>query len=390
VLTIGDASVVTPPPPIGSVQFSAGTYAVADNAGAVSINITRSGGMAGAVTVTFATSDGTGHAGTNYTATTQTVAFADADAAAKIVSVPVELHGIVGNSFTVNLSLTGPAGGATLGSPATAVLTINATTSAPVPVSNTVTVTGKGGGGAIGTTEILLLGALALLRLCFIKGRGGRSRGVLPGFPFAALLSVLGIFGAACPATADSPGFYAGFGLGQVRSDASAEDLQRKLDAAGFPGATVSIDDRKPGGKVYAGTSVNSYLALEVAYVDLNRVRTRSTAATADVAGFVAAVTAIHPYSARGGSFTALASLPVVGGLAVFARGGGFVWHGEIDAAIPGIDTDSTRKTGLAGVVGAGADFAFTNQLALRAEWERYFLTRDSMDLATFGLRYRF
>jgi opacity protein-like surface antigen len=175
-----------------------------------------------------------------------------------------------------------------------------------------------------------------------------------------------------------------------VRSDASAAELARKLDAAGFPGATVSIDDRKLAGKAYAGISFNSYLALEVAYVDLNRVRSHSTAATTDVAGFVAAVTAIHPYSARGGSFTALASLPVVGGLSVFARGGGFAWHGEIDAAIPGIDADSTKKTGLAGVVGAGADFGFTKHLALRAEWERYFITRDSMDLAAIGFWYRF
>jgi hypothetical protein len=387
VLTIGDAS-VAPPPPTGSLQFSAAAYSVADNAGAVSINITRSGGTAGAVTVTFATSDGTGHAGTNYTATTQTVAFAAGDGAAKTVSVPVEVMGIVGSSFTVNLSLTGPAGGATLGSPASAVLTINATT--PAPVSNTVTVTGKGGGGGMGTIEVLLLGALALRRLCCITGKGGRSGRALAAFPCAALLSACGILGAARPATADSPGFYAGFGLGQVRSDASAADLARQLDAAGFPGATVSIDDRKLAGKAYAGISFNSYIALEAAYVDLNRVRTHSTAATADIAGFVAAVTAIHPYSARGGSLSALVSLPVVGGLSVFARGGGFAWHGEINAAIPGSDADSSRKTGLAGVMGAGIEFAFTKQLALRAEWERYLITRDSMDLAVIGVRCRF
>jgi hypothetical protein len=388
VLTITATS--TPLP--GSLQLSAGTYSIADNAGTVSIGVTRSGGTAGAVTIVFATADGSGLAGTNYTTTTQTVAFADGDAAVKTVSIPVKLHGIVGSSFTVNLGLTAPTGGATLGSPATAVLTINATTPAPVPVSSTVTVNGKGGGGAMGLLELIVLSALL-----FVQVMRTRLKGLPPRFGTAARnhrsfrwLLALGILGAALPASADSPGFYAGFGVGQVRSDAGASDLARKLDAAGFPGATVSIDDRKLAGKGYAGASFNSYLALEIAYVDLNRVRTHSTAATADVAGFVAAVTAIHPYSARGGSFTALASLPVAGGLSVFARGGGFAWHGEIDAAIPGIDADSTKKTGLSGIIGAGVDFAFTRQLAVRAEWERYFISRDSMDLATLGLRYRF
>jgi len=71
-------------------------------------------------------------------------------------------------------------------------------------------------------------------------------------------------------------------------------------------------------------------------------------------------------------------------------RGGGFVWHGEIDADIPGVNAAQTKKTGLSGVAGAVWDYAFTRQLALRAEWERYFISRDSMDLLSLGLRLDF
>jgi opacity protein-like surface antigen len=289
----------------------------------------------------------------------------------------------------VNLALTAPTGGAMLGTPATAALSINATTPVPVtppPVSNTVTVTAKGGGGAVGAWEVLLLGALLLVQVL-------RSRRFVPKSIEAAMLccAVLsGAIGFAPHANADSPQVYAGFGLGQARSVASAADLQRKLDADGFPGASVTLDDRKLAGKLYAGLSLNQYFSFEAAYVDLNKVRTRSTATTTDAADFIAAVTAIHPYSARGGAFTALASRPLVGGLAVFARGGGFVWHGEIDADIPAVAAAETKKTGLSGVVGAGLDFAFTRHFALRAEWERYFLSRDSMDLLTAGLRFSF
>jgi hypothetical protein len=386
-LTIGDAAVVTPPPAPGSLQFSAAAYSVADNAGTVSIGVTRSGGSSGAVTVAFATADGTGLAGTEYTATARTVNFADGDAAVKTVSIPVQVHGNAGSSYTVNLSLTSPTGGASVGTPATAVLTINATTPAPTPAMTTVTVNGKGGGGAIGMKEILLLAALALLRLCVVTCGSGRSARGRFAFCAVALLSGLG---RAMPADADSPGYYAGIGLGRVQSDVSATDLAQKLDAAGFPGSGVSLDDHKLGGKIYAGINFNRYAALEVAYVDLNRVLTRSTDATTNPAGFVAAVTANHPYSARGGALSASALLPVGGGLTLFARGGGFAWRGKIDADASGMQTGSSRKTGLSGVLGGGVEFALSARLTLRAEWERYFITRDSMDLATIGLRVGF
>jgi hypothetical protein len=385
VLTITPSIAAAP----GSLQFSAANYAVADNASNASIAVTRSGGSAGAVTVAFATSDGTGKAGTNYAATAQTLTFADGDAAAKTISVPVKVNGTVGNSFTVNLALTGASGGAALGAPATAILTINATTAVvvPPPVTHTVTVTGKGGGGSVGSWEIVLLGTL--LAVQYLRNR--RLKLSCAGMTTLACASALaGAAGLAAQAKADSPQVYAGFGIGQARSVATASDLERKLDALGFPGATVSLDDHKLAGKIYGGVTLNQYLSFEAAYVELNKVRTHSTAATADTSAFVAAVTAIHPYSARGGAVSALASLPLAGGLSLFARGGVFVWHGEIDADIPAIDAAETKKTGVSAVAGGGVDFAFTHQFALRAEWERYFIARDSMDLLSVGVRFRF
>jgi Calx-beta domain len=88
------------------------------------ITITRTGGSAGAVGVTFATSNGTATAGSDYTATTQTVSFASGDTANKTVSVPITDDTSVEGNETVKLTLSNPTGGATLGNPSTAVLTI--------------------------------------------------------------------------------------------------------------------------------------------------------------------------------------------------------------------------------------------------------------------------
>jgi len=108
----------------GTLQFSSATYGVAENGGNAMITITRAGGSAGAVSVMFATSNGTAMAGSDYTATTQTVNFSNGDTANKTVSIPILDDTVVEGSETVNLALSSPTGGATLGNPSTATLTI--------------------------------------------------------------------------------------------------------------------------------------------------------------------------------------------------------------------------------------------------------------------------
>ena len=54
----------------------------------------------------------------------QTVSFANGDTASKTVSIPIINDGAVEPSETVNLALSNPTGGATVGTPGSAVLTI--------------------------------------------------------------------------------------------------------------------------------------------------------------------------------------------------------------------------------------------------------------------------
>ena len=108
----------------GTLQFSAATYTVAENGGNATITITRTGGSSGAVGVTFATGNGTATAPADYTAVSQTVSFANADTANKTINIPIIDDSAVEGNETVNLTLSSPTGGATLGNPSTAALTI--------------------------------------------------------------------------------------------------------------------------------------------------------------------------------------------------------------------------------------------------------------------------
>jgi hypothetical protein len=108
----------------GSIQFSSATYSVGEAGPTVTITATRTGGSSGAVGVSYATSNGTATAGSDYTATSGTLSWANGDTSNKSFSISILDDSTYEGNETVNLTLSGPTGGATLGSPSTAVLTI--------------------------------------------------------------------------------------------------------------------------------------------------------------------------------------------------------------------------------------------------------------------------
>lgn len=108
----------------GTIRLSSSTYSVAEAQPSARIRVTRVGGSHGAVTVSYATADGSAAAGTDYLPAAGTLRWANGDRRDRIIRVP-----IVGDSldephkrFTVRL--TEPRGGARLGSPARGTVTI--------------------------------------------------------------------------------------------------------------------------------------------------------------------------------------------------------------------------------------------------------------------------
>lgn len=119
VLTIVDDEAGLP----GRIQLSGTQFNVAENAGSASVTLTRSGGSSGQACVLAATANGTAAAGTDYTATSNTVCFADNEMGSKSLIVPIINNTVVDGtrSFAVNLS--NPSGGG-LGAPASAAVSI--------------------------------------------------------------------------------------------------------------------------------------------------------------------------------------------------------------------------------------------------------------------------
>jgi len=136
-----------PPPVNGALQFSAATYTVGEAGVSATITVTRTGGSSGPVGVTYATTDGSATtAGSDYTAAAGTLSWLDTDVAAKTFSVPINNDGTDEPDETLSLTLSLPTGGAVLGGPGTAVLTItdDDAPASGVKTFNAPTTTGSG------------------------------------------------------------------------------------------------------------------------------------------------------------------------------------------------------------------------------------------------------
>jgi hypothetical protein len=119
----------------GTLQFSAANYPDAEaNSGShtKTITVRRTGGLDGAVSVHYATSDGTATTADNdYEATFGDLNWVGGDSADKTFTVIVHGDATYEENETVNLTLSAPTGGATIGGTNPATLTITNDDSAP-------------------------------------------------------------------------------------------------------------------------------------------------------------------------------------------------------------------------------------------------------------------
>ncbi|MFM8006176.1 MAG: Calx-beta domain-containing protein, partial [Dolichospermum sp.] len=108
----------------GKIAFSSPTYSFNENGNIVAaVTINRTGGSFGEVSVILTPSNGSAIAPSDYTNTPITVTFANGETS-KTVTIPIVDDSIYEPTETVNLTLSNPTGGATLGTQQTATLTI--------------------------------------------------------------------------------------------------------------------------------------------------------------------------------------------------------------------------------------------------------------------------
>ncbi|MBV9925252.1 MAG: DUF4214 domain-containing protein [Acidobacteria bacterium] len=107
----------------GTVQFDSAAFPVNESTTSVNVTVTRTLGSAGAATVDYATSDGTAKAGEDYTPASGTLSFA-AGETTKSFTVTILNDALDEDVETVNLTLSNPTGGISIGGYNTATISI--------------------------------------------------------------------------------------------------------------------------------------------------------------------------------------------------------------------------------------------------------------------------
>jgi hypothetical protein len=122
IVTLGTAAWVQA---ASTVQFSATTYTVAENAGAATITVQRQDDTDTEVSVDYATANGSATAGLDYAATNGTLTFAPGETNQSL-TVPILNDGLAESSTTetFRVTLSNPTGSAVLGTRTSATVRI--------------------------------------------------------------------------------------------------------------------------------------------------------------------------------------------------------------------------------------------------------------------------
>lgn len=111
--------------PAGEFNFSAAAYNIAEDGGSATITVSRSGGSSGTASVNYASSDGSATAPSDYVSSAGTLTWADGDSADKTFTIDVNEDITNEPTETVDLELSNPSLGASLGGLANSVLNIS-------------------------------------------------------------------------------------------------------------------------------------------------------------------------------------------------------------------------------------------------------------------------
>jgi OOP family OmpA-OmpF porin len=137
-----------------------------------------------------------------------------------------------------------------------------------------------------------------------------------------------------------------------------------------------SCDQRDTAFNVHAGGRINEVLGLEIGYTDFGKIR----ASGGDTKAWAV------PLSLTAG-------VPLGDRFSLFGKVGGVYGRTDVSASASTL-LDTGHKSGWGWTYGAGATFAITPTVQLRADWDRYKLDfvggeRD-VDMLSGGVQFRF
>jgi len=183
--------------------------------------------------------------------------------------------------------------------------------------------------------------------------------------------AVLVLSGLVAASQASAQGFYIGGSVGKSDFD---DNNTTGLITSG------TVDGKDTGIKIFGGYQFNQNFGVELAYVDLGKASYSGFFGAAPVTGGTVKTSGLN--------ISAVGTLPLGSGFALFGKAGLFTWEAKANDTTGGLPFSATDD-GVDLSLGIGASYDFTKNFAIRAEWERFKAVGD-IDLLSVGVVYKF
>ncbi len=175
-------------------------------------------------------------------------------------------------------------------------------------------------------------------------------RGRLPAL---ALVSIAMLSPLAVHADDEAGRWYVGAGGGQSTGKQYCDPKSGVV--------VVDCDDTDGALRLFTGYLINRYLGIEGGYLRLGKFTANR---------LVGGVSATDELKAYTGYLEGVATLPLGDRFGLFAKAGGVYWSIKTRGTLAGASVTDDTKGGFDFIGGAGAQFFFTRNLGVRAEYE--------------------
>lgn len=182
-----------------------------------------------------------------------------------------------------------------------------------------------------------------------------------------------------CQATwaQDPARFYLGLAVGLSDIDESIVEPGSPFSGTGLvTPPDADVDGTDTGVKIFAGYRVHPNFAVELAHVDLGKLRYRDP-------DFFAVAVENGRVEVSGFNISAVGLRPVNPQLELFAKAGLFFWEAKARDVSQGIAFDYGKIDGTHLSLGFGGNYYFENRknVGARIEWEHFELDKDKASL---------
>ena len=187
-----------------------------------------------------------------------------------------------------------------------------------------------------------------------------------------------------------SKSWYLNANIGLAQGDDSASKLNGQLSGAGLNAKADTDSTRRTSFLFGGGYHFTDALAAEVAYVNLGKVETTFTGASADAETFLKSAKDIHPQTAWGVRMTGVYRLSVADVMEVSLRAGAFSWQSEYTLKAGGTSRN-INESGTSLTYGLGAETAvFSPNYRIGLYYDKYDIEGEGIDVLSAGVTYLF